>query len=209
MVVNLPARHLFGERQDQEKFRGNAIMDQSGICPEAESAVVAGLAYQGAAHGWGPQFKRVYFADEAKQGVVVEYENVQDALTLSKGWRQGFALSRKQPPLPADLTKTANLVPQHTTFENPVAAEVLGKNKIVLRFAQPIGETAAVSFAASANAQLGLHRRWGLEFGGVQDGSGHQATAFMLAPIAPRRGLARRPRTTCRMSPTAQANKSR
>lgn len=66
----------------------------------------------------------------------------------------------------------------------PTGGRALDGRRLVLFFEKPLPADARLSYAAARNAQYGPHRRWGLEFAGLSDASGHQAPAFVLVPIA-------------------------
>ncbi len=148
------------------------------------------LAYGNEKAYWGPQFKQAYFGDPKRRLVIVEFDEVQGELELGKGWLAGFGVSTKT-KLPErlweleDATKLGQLTDDYIY---PVGGQALGKDRLVLAFAQSLPESSRVSYAASRNAQYGPHRLWGLEFAGVRDESGHQAPAFALVPIKKAKG---------------------
>ena len=144
------------------------------------------LAYGNEQAHWGPQFEAAYFLDSERKLVVVAFDNVDDKLQLNDGWLAGFGASveSRLPNRLADLEAAVMIGRLADDYLYPVGGTVLNDHSLMLEFASPLPQTARLSYAAARNAQYGPHRRWGLEFGGLRDGSGHQAPAFVLVPIA-------------------------
>ena len=143
------------------------------------------LAYSNADARWGPQFQRVYFADKQQRAVIVEFSDVAGELKLGEGWLAGFGASVKSklPKELSELDNTESLGELRNDFIYPIGGTAVGDNRLALFFEESLSEDALLSYAAARNAQYGPHRRWGLEFGGLTDGSGHHAPAFVLVPI--------------------------
>ena len=128
---------------------------------------------------------KAYISSQDPQTLIVEYDHVSKQLALTDGWQQGFGLSTstKLSSDGLDELDVKSLGELLADYQQPTSGVVVGKNAIALRFDKEIDPSSRLSFAASRNAQYGVHRRWQLEFGGVSDESGHQAPAFTLLPI--------------------------
>ena len=139
----------------------------------------------------GPRFRRAYFPPgESMDGhahVILEFTGVTDDLQLAEGWQQGLSVVRGL-DLPEDLadwpTDPKDWPDAGTAFENPVQATVLPPNRIVVTFEKPLEAGDRIGWGQSPNAAWGRHRRWGMEFSGISDGSSIPAAAFALAPVA-------------------------
>ena len=144
------------------------------------------LAYGNEQVHWGPQFEAAYFLDDEHKLVVVAFDQVKDKLQLHDGWLAGFGASAESrlPKNLSDLEDTEVMGRLVDDYVYPVGGTLLNNHSLILKFPSPLPDNARLSYAAARNAQYGPHRRWGLEFGGLRDGSGHQAPAFVLVPIA-------------------------
>ena len=151
------------------------------------AAAAQHLAYGAAEAYWGPQFRRVSFANKDRRSVIVEFERVQDELQLEDGWLAGFGASvetRLSDRL-ANLADAEALGHLPDDYVYPTGGGPLDARRLFITFEKPLAEDARLSYAAQRNAQYGPHRRWGLEFAGLTDASGHHAPAFVLAAIEP------------------------
>lgn len=133
----------------------------------------------------GPQFKEAFFLTEDRREVVVEFAHVRAQLTLRDGWLAGFGASVKTslPDNLADLQDAEALGPITDDLIYPDGGIFFDEHRVLLTFADPLPAESRLSFAATRNAQYGPHRRWGLEFAGLEDVSGNHAPAFALVPI--------------------------
>lgn len=143
------------------------------------------LAYGNQSAFWGPQFKQAFFLDQRQFEVLVEFDNVRAELRLGDGWLAGFGVSTKTslPDTLAELHDSEELGQLVDDFLYPVGGTFIDEHRLLLTFDKTLPADSRLSYAASRNAQYGTQRRWGLEFGGLSDCSGHQAPAFVLAPI--------------------------
>jgi len=162
--------------------------DSAGLVGERFGRAAASFVYRSEG-GWGPQMKSVAFGNPSRDVVVVTFRGVEGTLRLGDAALGGFFASantsfgRSLDDLRA-AGSPFRLPAIVGDMAVPVAYEVVDDGKLALRFAEPLPETAALSWAATRHAAYGPKRRSVLEFDVVTDDSGVTAPSFAAVPIA-------------------------
>jgi len=148
------------------------------------AATAVNMVY-GQAVGLGPRIAGVRFGNAQRTVVVVELKGVRGEVKLEDEAVGQFFVSEGV-VLPAELSEMgdpAALPPIYDDHRVPEAYAVRG-NSVALRFADPVAEGAALSWATTEHAALGPGRRWDVAFARMTDDTGFQTPSFAAMPIA-------------------------
>lgn len=136
------------------------------------------LAYAQEKVTHGPQFERAWFLNSEQKIVVFKLKQIDDRLSVSRGWQQGFAVLKESHWKEGQWSLPESLPAFEKSWTSPIGISVVQPDHVLLRFEESLPGNAKLTWAMSPNATWGKHRRWHMNFQGVTDSTGIILSAF-------------------------------